>query len=208
MKSAFIGFGALGRQVAGLMEVTAADQVIFDDHVYSSGAANAYPFSEYASVRFESLPFFVCLGYKHLERKTAIVEELLGMGRRVPAFVHPSTFVSPTATIGEGAIVYPMCNLDQNTRLGRGALLHNSVVVSHDAEVGEGCYLSPGVVMCGDSSVGGCSFLGARAVLSNGARVGRGAIVGIGTVVAGAVPDGASAIGYPMRILGRRLELR
>lgn len=213
MKAAIVGYGSLGRQVANLMELAPGDFVVFDDIAFAGPQAEphdgpaARPFADYRSGEFGDLDFYVCLGYKHLAKKLEILDELKARGRRTPAFVHPSCFVSRLAEIASGSILYPMCNIDQNVRLERGVMLHNSVVVSHDSSVGAGTYISPGVVLCGNTSVGPESFIGARSVISNGVTLGRRVSVGIGTVVTRDLADGVSAIGSPMRLLSKQLRL-
>ncbi|MFN7922421.1 MAG: acetyltransferase [Bryobacteraceae bacterium] len=209
MTAGLIGYGALGRQVANLLGLAPDDYAVFDDLARGAGMEppRAFGFSEYRAAEFASLDFYVCLGYKHRQRKLEILEELEAMGRRTPAFVHPSCFVNRTAEIGPGCILYPMCNIDQNVRLERGVTLHNSVVVSHDSRVGAGSYVSPGAVLCGDTRVGARCFLGARTVVSNGVAIGDDSTVGIGTVVTRNLDSGSNAIGSPMRLLTRQLRL-
>ena len=100
-----------------------------------------------------------------------------------------------------------MCNLDAEVELASGVLLNNSVVVSHNSRVGVAAYLSPGVVLSGHVTIGDFTFLGAGTTVANGRRIGTNARIGIGSVITRDVPDGASAIGNPLRLLEHPLEL-
>ena len=206
----FIGYGELGRQIDALVSPAGArcEKLFFDDNCVAEGLPGALPFGSHADEQFADVKFYVCLGYKHLVRKTEIVLRLLELGRELPAFIHSTCHVSPSARIAKGAILYPMCNVDKDVTIGHGVLLNNSVVVSHNTTIGDGCYLSPGVVVSGFANIGANTFIGSGAVISNDLEIGENAVIGIGTVVTKEVPDECSAIGNPMRILERRLKLK
>jgi sugar O-acyltransferase (sialic acid O-acetyltransferase NeuD family) len=208
-KTCIIGFGALGKQILDLL--TRAGEtgrvLLFDDELHRHGGENSFPFNSFQEAQFADADFYVALGYKHLPRKAEIFQQLKAAGRRTPSFVHSSCHVHPTCRVGEGSIVYPMCNLDAEVNLASGVLLNNSVVISHNSSIGTAAYLSPGVVLSGHVTIGDMAFLGASTTVANGRRIGKNARIGIGSVVTRDVPDGASAIGNPLRLLERPLEL-
>lgn len=205
----FIGYGELGRQIDALVSPAGArcEKLFFDDNCVAEELPGAVTFDRHADEEFADVRFYVCLGYKHLVRKTEIVLRLLELGRELPSFIHSTCHVSPSARIAKGTVLYPMCNVDKDVTIGRGALLNNSVIVSHNTTIGDGCYLSPGVIVSGFVDMGANTFLGSGAIISNDLSIGQNSIIGIGTVVTKEVPDDCSAIGNPMRLLGYRLNL-
>ena len=206
---AFIGYGELGRQIDALVSPagTRCEKVFFDDNCAAEGLPGALPFARHADDEFADARFYVCLGYKHLVRKTEIVLRLLELGRELPLFIHATCHVSPSANIGKGSVLYPMCNVDKDVTIGHGVLLNNSVIVSHNTTIDDGCYLSPGVVVSGFVNIGKDTFIGSGAIISNDLSIGENALIGIGSVITEEIPDGASAIGNPMRLLNRPLRL-
>jgi sugar O-acyltransferase (sialic acid O-acetyltransferase NeuD family) len=208
MHAAFIGYGELGEQVHALIQQAwpGVQPVFFDDELFAKKAANAFPFSSYDEEKFKDYSFIICLGYKRPNEKQQILQHLNRTGRKAFSFCHATCFVSPTAMIGEGAIVYPMCNIDKEVKIGNGVLLNNSVTVSHNAVIGDCCYLSPGVVLSGYVTVGEKTFIGAGAVVANNVRIGNNVIIGIGTVVTKDVPDNSFVIGNPMQFV-KNLQL-
>jgi sugar O-acyltransferase (sialic acid O-acetyltransferase NeuD family) len=206
---ALVGGGALGQQILGLFFATKPRQPVlfFDDPLHANGVENTFPFDAFLDKRFADCDFHVCLGYHHLLRKAQILDELLSAGRRLSPLVHPSSQVHPTCKLGHGCLIYPLCNIGAEVALATGALLNNSVVVSHDSHVEQAAYLSPGVVLSGHVAVGKAAFLGTGVLVANNRRVGNRARVGIGTTVTEDIPDDASAIGNPMRLLHRPLNL-
>ncbi|MGE0763258.1 MAG: hypothetical protein AB7N80_08270 [Bdellovibrionales bacterium] len=211
-KVAYVGCGLLAVQMKQFLKEKYGDNNVddcgFDQNPAVAAPFRTYPFSELMNEKFSDRDFYVCFGYHHLQKKTDLIKELKAAGRSVPAFVHHSTYVSPTAVIGDGCIVFPGCNLDQDVIIGVGVLLHNSVVVSHNTIIGMGSYLAPGVTLSGDVEVGAMSFLGTGTAVSNGVHIGKQVRVGIGSVVTENLKDGASAVGNPIKILADNLNLK
>lgn len=209
MKLALVGYGALGQQIEGLVtEATpASTTVCFDDNAHRTGGPGAFPFAAHTNDDFEDFSFYVCLGYKHLRLKQQIIDRLVELGRNVPCFVHPNAYVHRSVKIGAGSVIYAGCTVDRNTRLGRGVLLNNGVVVAHDGSIGDGCWFGPGVTLSGKVTVADGTFIGSGATVANDLAIGANAIIGMSTAVTKHVGDNASAIGNPMRILGRPLKL-
>ena len=204
---AYIGFGDLAQQIRRMFSLPGdgAGIIIFDDMLFNDRHPNAYQLADYLNDEYSNFDFYVCLGYKHSPKKKEIIDDLIRRGRRLPSHIHKTSFVGPEAKIGEGSIVYPMCNIGDGAVVGRGVVLNNSVTVSHDTVVHDCCYLAPGAIVCGYTEIGENSFIGAGAVISNGVKIGSNVIVGVGAVIAEDVADNASVIGNPMRTLKKRL---
>ncbi|MBL4715023.1 MAG: acetyltransferase [Bacteroidia bacterium] len=209
MNIGLIGYGELGKQICNLIQL--ANQVsethIFDDILHNNGDKNVLPFSSYINEEYKDLDFYVCLGYKHLIKKSEIISSLNEKNRSIPSFIHPSCHIDPSSEIGDGTIVYPMCNIDKEVIIGKGTLLNNSVTISHNCSIGDFCFLAPGVVISGFAQVNHETFLGSSSVVSNNIKIGQRVCVGIGSVVTSDINDGSSVIGNPMHILNKPLEL-
>ncbi len=209
MRLAIIGYGALGRQIEGTItdETPAQTTVYFDDNAHRDGVAGAVPFAAHTSDDYAGFSFYVGLGYKHLGLKQKIIDQLLEVGRVVPHFVHPRSFVHRSVKIGAGSIIYAGCTVDRNTAIGRGVLLNNGVVIAHDGTVGPACWFSPGVTLSGEVTVGERTFVGSGATIANNLEIGSDVVIGLSTAVTKPVEAGQTVIGNPMRVLARRLTL-
>jgi sugar O-acyltransferase (sialic acid O-acetyltransferase NeuD family) len=203
----FIGFGELGKQIASMMEQSGYDPNLFryfDDHFKHR---NSFSFHEFLDDAFSCLEFVISIGYQHLDLKEKIIQQLMSADRIIFSFIHPNSFISPSAKIGEGVVVYPMCNIDQNVTIESGVLLNNSVTISHNCTLGSAGYYSPGVILSGNVSVGSGTFIGSGSIISNGIKIGQKCQIGIGTVITNNLPDNSSVIGNPARQLNRRLTI-
>jgi len=205
MKLAFIGYGALGSQIIEMlrsMETPIADVIYFDDVLFEekSGSDSHFRFEDFRTHDFFGYQVVLGLGYRHLVKKREIINLLLHKEITLLTFIHPTSYVSSSATIEAGVIVYPMCTIDNQVTIKTGALVHNGVIVSHDSVIGSCAYLSPGVVVSGNVILGDCSFLGARSTISNGIKLGDEVTIGIGSVVTHDIDSSMFAIGNPAMI--------
>ena len=211
MKLALIGFGDLGHYIKEMLtdfnDVDETNIVYFDDYLADQNIANAKPFSKYPDNLYHDFDFYVCLGYKHLEKKSEIISHLQSIGRRVPNFIHPSSYVHPSVKIGDGTFIYPGCSIDRNTVIGKGVWIANADVIAHDCIIGDCNWFGASVTLSGKVSVGANTFIGSGSVISNDIEIGSNVIIGLGTVVTKNVENNKSVIGNPLRVLDKPLKL-
>lgn len=98
--------------------------------------------------------------------------QLLSPESRLPAGVHDSAVVDPSARLGEGVCVGPRC------------------VIGADTEIGEGCVLQPGVIVGSGVRIGAHTLLKAGVILADRVRIGRGVRIHQGAVI------GADGFGF------------
>jgi UDP-perosamine 4-acetyltransferase len=115
--------------------------------------------------------------------------------------VHPTAFVSPRATLGRGVIIAPKASVIVDAKIGDLAIVNTAAVVDHECEVGEGAHVCPGAILAGRVRVGRGAFIGIGAQVIQCRSVGEFAVVGAGAAVIEDVPDGATAVGVPARVV-------
>lgn len=121
---------------------------------------------------------------------------------RFASLVDPSCFVSRTATVGRGCVVFPHGYLGDGTTLGDFVFCLSGCVVNHDAVLEERVMLTSGVVLAGDVRVESGAYLGQSCSVRQRVRVGKRSIVGMGSVVIEDVPERSVVIGNPARLAG------
>jgi sugar O-acyltransferase (sialic acid O-acetyltransferase NeuD family) len=119
----------------------------------------------------------------------------------LPAFVHPSAVVSPSAQLAEGVVVMPGAIINAGASIGVGAIINSGAVVEHDCVVGEFAHVSPNATMAGAAKLLANAHLGAAAAVLPGVEVGEGTDVGAGAVVVKALRARVVAAGVPARVL-------
>ena len=74
-------------------------------------------------------------------------DKLLEEGYEVPAMVHPSAIVSPSATLEPGCFIMQRVVVNTHTRIERAALINSGAVVDHDSIVCAGAHVGLGSVV-------------------------------------------------------------
>lgn len=120
-------------------------------------------------------------------------------------------FVSQVSRFLTGIEIHP------GAVIGRGVFIDHGmgVVIGETAEIGDGCTIYQGVTLGGTSLYKGTKrhpTLGRNVVVSAGAKVlggftvGDNAAVGSNAVVLRPVPEGATAVGIPARIIEKKVD--
>jgi UDP-perosamine 4-acetyltransferase len=115
--------------------------------------------------------------------------------------IHPTAFVSPTAQLGRNAVVGPNASVVTEARLGDAVIVNTGAIVEHECEIGEAVHVAPGACVAGRARVGAFAFIGIGAQVIQCLAVGDGATVGAGAVVLEDVPNGATVVGVPARVV-------
>ena len=114
---------------------------------------------------------------------------------------HPAATISTTASIGVGTILSAGVIVQSDARIGRFCGLNTACSIDHDNIVGDSVSIGPGAHTAGRVTILDEAFIGLGALIINGVTVGRRATVGAGAVVVRDVPEGATVVGNPARVL-------
>jgi sugar O-acyltransferase (sialic acid O-acetyltransferase NeuD family) len=127
------------------------------------------------------------------------LQTLQQLGYRCPPLVHPSAWVSATASLGPGTVVLPQAVVMAGAQLGAGCIVNTSASVDHDCQLADGVHVCPGAHLAGDVRVGTGSWIGIGASVIQGISIGAGVTVGAGAAVVHDLPDGITTVGVPAR---------
>jgi UDP-perosamine 4-acetyltransferase len=126
---------------------------------------------------------------------------LEGHGFELVTAIHPTAYVSPRSTIGRGVVVAPRASLVVDCVVGDLAIVNTAAVVDHEGDLREGAHVGPAAALSGRVRLGQGAFVGTGAAVIQGRQVGRFATVGAGAAVVRDVPDYATAVGVPARVV-------
>jgi len=141
----------------------------------------------------------VGLGANRLRLKTG--RRLQEIGFALPALVHPSATVSPSASLGHGVTVMAGAVINADTAVGDFAIINTLAGVDHDGVLGHGVHVGPGASLSGSVRMDDEAFVGVGATVLPGVHIGSAATLGGGSVAIRDIPAGATAAGAPARIL-------
>jgi UDP-perosamine 4-acetyltransferase len=115
--------------------------------------------------------------------------------------IHPRATVSPTARLGINVVVAAGAVVGTDADLADGVIVNTSAVVDHECRISAAAHICPAAALAGRVSVGEMAFVGLGCRIIQCLTIGRQAIVGAGAVVIADVPDHATAVGVPARII-------
>jgi sugar O-acyltransferase (sialic acid O-acetyltransferase NeuD family) len=140
------------------------------------------------------------LGPTTPERSTLAGELARRFALRYTTLVHPTAYVSPLATLGEGVYIGANSIVAPGARLHEHVFVNRAVTIGHDTEIGAFSRIQPGCNLGGLSRIGSAVTVGIGATLIERLVVGDGAFIGAGAVVIGDVPARVLMVGVPASV--------
>jgi len=115
--------------------------------------------------------------------------------------IHHSSIIAPSAKIGKGTVVFAGAIIQPNTIIGAHVIINTAASIDHDNIIGDYAHISPKAALCGHVEVGEGSHVGVGAVVIPKVKIGKWCTIGAGTVVLKDVPDYATVVGNPGKII-------
>lgn len=98
-------------------------------------------------------------------------------------YIHPSVWIAPNATIGQGVIICPNSVISACAAIADNVAVNVFCGIGHGANVGAHSVMGPCSVINGDTSLGEECYLGSRATLFPKVALGKGCMVDAHTAV-------------------------
>lgn len=134
------------------------------------------------------------LRYKQIQR-------CLSLGIELVSAIHPSALILADAEIASGVWINAGVIIGYKAEVETGALINTGCIVEHHNVLKSCAQLAPGVVTAGNVTFWERCNVYTRAVIINRKQIGVGAIVGAGAVVIDDIPDYATAVGIPAKVI-------
>lgn len=115
--------------------------------------------------------------------------------------IHPSSIIAKSSSVGEGTVVFAGAIIQPNTVVGKHVIVNTAASIDHDNIIGDYAHISPKAALCGHVEVGEGSHVGVGAVVIPKIKIGKWCTIGAGTVVIKDVPDYATVVGNPGRVI-------
>jgi sugar O-acyltransferase (sialic acid O-acetyltransferase NeuD family) len=120
---------------------------------------------------------------------------------RLVSLIDPTAFVSRTATIGAGCVLYPHSFVGYEARVADRVFALAGCIINHHDVVEQDAVLAAGVHLAGSVRVEQGAYVGQSASVRQHLTVGAYSIVGMGAVVTRDVPPRSVVAGCPARVL-------
>ncbi len=145
----------------------------------------------------------ICIGDKHLKVKEQIGNTLRAEGVEMLNIVSKLSFLMSSAQFKTGIVVSMAASIGQRVSIGNDCMVWSGVILEHDVVLDNCCYIGPGAVLSGCVKVGACTMVGSNATILPEIKIGRDCKIGAGAVVTHDVPDGATVVGIPAKIISQ-----
>jgi sugar O-acyltransferase (sialic acid O-acetyltransferase NeuD family) len=175
---------------------------IFDDNPDLTSLLNFPVIGYYNKDYLPSEELIISIGNNGIRQKVA--QTLCHHFGRV---IHPSVLLSTFATLGEGSVLIHQSVVQAGTRIGRHCIINTSASIDHDCIIEDFVHISPNATLSGDVTVGEGTHIGAGATIIQGISIGKWSTIGAGAVVIKNIPDYATVVGVPARVIKIKPEL-
>lgn len=118
--------------------------------------------------------------------------------------IAPGSFISSTAKIGKGCVIFPNCFIGAGAVLGDGILVLSGSIINHDCVIGDNATFASGAVLAGGVKVEPGVYLGQSCTVRQNLVLGENCFVGMGAVVTKNVEKNTTVIGNPARCYAKK----
>jgi sugar O-acyltransferase (sialic acid O-acetyltransferase NeuD family) len=140
------------------------------------------------------------IGYKHLNRKNKLFNELIEMNISISGFIHPTCYINKYSEIHTSSILYPNCVIDQRVVINKNVIVNLNTIISHDTKIGENTFIAPGVVISGNCIIGSNCFIGSGSVIKDNITICDNVLLGIGSIVTNDILCEGIYFGIPAKL--------
>lgn len=157
-----IGAGGHGRCIAEVAALSGEfSQIAFLDDSWLPGgiqASNLIGRTEHLAEHTHSFSH-VIIGIGNNNVREKMHSQVLDQGMNLATLIHPKAFISASAQIGKGTVVFPGVVLGPNTRIGDNVIINCNSTVDHDGFVDDLAHIGVGVQLAGSSHIGRGAFI-------------------------------------------------
>lgn len=149
--------------------------------------------------KIQDAKFVVAIGENEVRKK--IVERLGFTDDYYATIIHPSVVIGKNVNIGLGTMVLGGVVINTGTSIGRHCIINTSSSIDHHNKISDFVHIAPGIHTGGNVEIKEGTLLGIGTSVIPGIKIGKWSIIGAGTVVIEEVPDYATVVGVPGRVI-------
>lgn len=117
------------------------------------------------------------------EKRKEVFLKFSNFGYNFQSLIHPSSFVDPSAVIGQGVQIMAGAVVQNDVEIGADVIVNTRASIDHGAVIGDHTHIAPGAIICGDVEVGANCFIGAGSIIKQGTKIACGVVIKAGSLV-------------------------
>jgi sugar O-acyltransferase (sialic acid O-acetyltransferase NeuD family) len=175
----------------------------YDDRLEpSSKGPGGYPILGSTTQGLDEAPqsaasVFIAIGTLYSARAAEFFITLRNAGVEFLRLASPSARISPSAQIGDNALILPGGFVGCGVQIGHLVCMHGGAIIEHHSSVGNSVLLAPGVATASYATIGSYCFIGVGCKIISSVSIGRGSLLGAGAIVVCEIPPHTIAYGQP-----------
>ena len=138
-------------------------------------------------------------GWTDNRDRIEVFERAVASGVEIVTAIHPRAYVSPSAAIGRGSVIFPGATIGADTVVGQNVIIATNSSVDHETRVEDHVLISAGVSVGAHATIERTVVVAIGATVASRVTVGCESLVAAGATVIDDVPKGASVRGIPAR---------
>ena len=136
-----IGAGGHGKVVKEIAEALGYTQIAFLDDNSTEAIGKIAESKAFLKDYQEA---FVGIGNNKF--RSELLARLEQEGFIIPVLIHPTAYISQTATIEKGTVVEPKAIVNANSKVGKGCIISVGAIVDHDVVLEECVHVNAGAI--------------------------------------------------------------
>lgn len=132
-----------------------------------------------------------------MERRVALLRQLGIPTERYANFIHPSAYISSSATFGQGNVILSNASLQHSVRLGNHNIVNSNVVIEHEATLSNSVFIAAAACIGARVGIADGAFVGLAATIREDIAIGAYSFVGMASAVLGDVAARSVVYGLP-----------
>ena len=160
MRLVILGSGGYGHTVADVAEQLGYNILFLDDSFPD------HPLSSFVDFIGEGVEFIPAFGNNAFRLEW--INKLQTAGAVLATLIHPTAYVSPTATISHGTVILPHAIINTDVVINRGCIINLGAILDHWCIIEEGVHICLGAIVKGENHLPHCIKIEAGEVVERG----------------------------------------
>ncbi len=188
---AIIGRSGHGKVIADIALLNGYTNILWIDDDVSKGHPTLSEFIK----KYADIPATIAIGNNLIRQK--IFDQLKQKNISMPALIHPSAIISPSAKIAQASVVMPLVIINADSTIEEACIINSGSIIEHDNHIEAFTHISPNVALAGDVHISTHTHIGIGCSVIQGLYIGKNVIVAAGSSVIYDVPDNVMVAGSP-----------